>query len=87
MNSNVLMVAFVGIEGHNAGGSTWRIVLCKLSKWEQVEPIVLLVVAVDSDVLFQSLISSFGLSITFRMITGGEVKLHVESETERSEEV
>ena len=83
------MVAFVGIEGHNAGGSTWRIVLCKLSKWEQVEPIVLLVVAVDSDVLFQNLISLFGLSIrlTFRMITRGEVKLHVESKTERSEEV
>ena len=47
----------------------------------------MLVIALDSDVLFQSLISSFGLSVTFRMVTRGEMKLHVENETERSEEV
>ena len=87
MNSNVRVVALIGIEGHNTSGCTWRIVVCELSEWEQAEPIVLLVIAVDSDVLFQSLISSFGLSITFRVKTQGEVKLHVESETKRSEEV
>ena len=81
------MVALIGIEGHNTGGCTWCIVVCELSEWEQAKPIVLLVIAVDLDVLFQSLISSFGLSVTIRMITGGEVKLHVESETERLEEV
>ena len=87
MNSNVQVVALIGIEGCNTSGCTCCVIVCELSEWEQAEPIVLLVIAVDSDVLFQSLISSFGLSITFRMITQGEMKLHVETETERSEEV
>ena len=87
MDSNVRVVALIGIEGHDTGGCTWCIIVCELSEWEQAKPIVLLVIAVDSDVLFQSLISSFGLSVTFRMITQGEMKLHVGSETERSEEV
>ena len=69
VNSNVWVVALIGIEGHNTGGCTWHIVVCELREWEQAKPIVLLVIAVDSDVLFQSLISSFALSITFRMIT------------------
>ena len=69
VNSDVRVVALVGIEGHNTGGCTWHVVVCKLSKGQQVEPIVLLVVAVDSEILFQSLISSFGLSITFGVIT------------------
>ena len=85
--SVTLTVALIGIEGHNTSCCTWCIVVCELSEWEQAEPIVLLVAAVDSDVLFHSLISSFGLPITFRMITGGEMKLHVKSESERSEEV
>jgi len=46
-----------------------------------------LVVAIDLEVLFQSLISSFGLSITFRMISGSEVKLHVQCGSEGPEEV
>ena len=87
MNSNVWVVALIGIEGRDTGGSTWCIIVCELGEWEQAKPIVLLVIAIDSDVLFQSLISSFGLSITFRMITQGEMKLHVESKTERSEKV
>ena len=85
--SNVQMIALVGIERCNTGSSTWHIVVCKLSEWEQAKSIVLLVVSVDSDVLFQSLISSFSLSITFRMITGGEVKLHVENKAKRLKEV
>ena len=87
MNSNVRVVALIGIEGCNTGGCTWCVVVCKLGEWEQAKPIVLLVVAVDLDVLFQSLINLFSLSVTFRIITRGEVKLHVKSKTERLEEV
>ena len=47
----------------------------------------MLVVAIDSEVLFQSLVCSFGLSITFGMISGGEVELHVQCSSERMEEV
>jgi len=50
-------------------------------------PIVLLVVAIDLEVLFQSLIHSFSLSITFGMISRSEVKLHVQRSSEGPEEV
>ena len=38
----------------------------------------MLVVAIELEVLFQSQINSFSLSITFRMIYRSEVKLHVQ---------
>ena len=52
MNCEVQMVALVGKEGHDSGGSTGHIVIGKLGEWKELVPIVLLVVAVDSDVLF-----------------------------------
>jgi len=51
------------------------------------DQLFLLVVAIDSEVLFQSLISSFGLSITFGMISRCEVKLHVRRGSEGAEKV
>ena len=39
----------------------------------QVGPVVLLVIAVDSEVLFQRLVSTFGLSITLKVVTRGDV--------------
>ena len=54
---------------------------------EGVGPIVLLAVAIDLEVLFQSLISLFNLSITFGMISRSEVKLHVQCSSESMEEV
>ena len=47
----------------------------------------MLVIAIDSEVLFQSLISLFRLSITFRMVSGSEVKFHVQCGSEGLEEV
>jgi len=60
------MVAFVGKERRDTSGSTWSIVISKFRKWEEVSPVVLLVVAIDVEVLFQSLVSTLGLTITFR---------------------
>jgi len=54
---------------------------------EGVWTIVLLVVAIDLEVLLQSLVCSLGLSIAFRMISGSEVKLHVQCSSEGMEEV
>ena len=51
MNCEVQMVALVGKEGCNSGGSTGCIVIGKFGKRKQLAPIVLLVIAVDSDVL------------------------------------
>ena len=46
------MVTLVGKEGCDSGSSTGHIVVGKLSEWKEFVPIVLLVIAVDSDVLF-----------------------------------
>ena len=46
------MITLVGKEGSDSGSSTGCIVVGKLGEWKEFVPIVLLVVAVDSDVLF-----------------------------------
>jgi len=58
-----------------------------MSQREEFGPIVLLIVAIDSNILFQDLIHLFSLFISFRMITRGEVEFHIQSCSERSEEV
>ena len=72
------VIPLVGIEWGNSGSCARSIVVSKLCEWEQHEPVVLLIVAVDPDVLFQGLVSALGLTITFRMVPGGEVQLHVQ---------
>ena len=46
------MITLVGKEGCDSGSSTGHIVVGELSKWKELVPIVLLIIAVDSDVLF-----------------------------------
>ena len=46
------MVMLVGKEGCDSGSSTGHIVVGKLSKWKKLIPIVLLIIAIDLDVLF-----------------------------------
>ena len=50
-------------------------------------PVILLVVAVHMQILFQSLICSFSLPIAFGVISRSEVKLHIQSLSERSEKM
>ncbi|KXN88025.1 hypothetical protein AN958_07408, partial [Leucoagaricus sp. SymC.cos] len=50
-------------------------------------PVVLLIVTIDSEILLQSLVSTFCLTVTFRVITGGKMQLHIQCFTKRSEEV
>ena len=80
---DVWVIFLVSEEWGYSGGTTRGIVVCKFHKREKLSPVVLLVVAVNLDVLFQCLVSAFSLSVTFRMVTGGEVKLHIESFSER----
>ena len=47
----------------------------------------MLIFAIDSEVLFQSLVCLFSLSITLGMISRSEVKLHFECSSEGPEEV
>ena len=72
------MVSFVGKKWGDSHGGIRGVIISKLGDGEQIRPIVLLVVAVYSEVLFQSLIHSFGLSVAFGVTTGGKVEFHVQ---------
>ena len=74
MYRDVRVISLVSKEWGYSGGSTRGIVVCELREREKLSPVVLLIIEVNPDVLFQCLISVFGLSVTFRMVTRGEVK-------------
>ena len=71
------VVAVLDKEWGEARGLMCCIVVCKLCKRQELRPVVLLVVGVDSEVLLQILVDSLGLAIAFGVVTGGEVKVHV----------
>ena len=72
------VVAVVGHEGRDAGGSVVRVVVCELGQGKPLVPVVLLISAVDAHVLFQCLIDALGLSIGLWMIGRGSLALDVE---------
>ena len=55
---------------HSGTGS---IVVCELHKQKKFRPVVLLIAAVYAEVLFQCLVGAFSLSITFWVISRGEM--------------
>src|SRR5882672_9029936 len=57
------MKALVGEEGGDHGGQVRGIVVCKLCKGQEVDPVVLLVVDVYPKILFQDLVDSFSLPV------------------------
>ena len=46
------MITLVGKEGSDSGSSTGHTVIGELCEWKEFVPIVLLIIAIDSDVLF-----------------------------------
>ncbi|KAF8624092.1 hypothetical protein AX17_007219, partial [Amanita inopinata Kibby_2008] len=86
VDREVGVVSLVGKEGRDTSSGTRRIVVGKFHKREELGPVVLLVVAEDAEVLLQSLVDAFGLTIAFGMIARCEVELHVKSSTNRVEE-
>src|ERR1700722_5764202 len=86
MYCNVGVITFISEERKNTCCSTRSIVKSKLGQRKESFPVFLLVVAVHTQILFQSLICSFSLPIAFGAITGGEVELHIKSLSERYEE-
>src|SRR6266481_1216196 len=84
---DVWVVAFVCEERGNSHGAARCVVVCELCKGEEARPVVLLVVAVDTEVLFQSLVSTLSLSVTFRVVSRGEVQLHVQGGAKGPEEL
>jgi hypothetical protein len=73
VDGEIRMIAFVGEERRNSSGSTWSIVVGKLCKRKEISPVVLLIIAINSEILLQRLIGSFHLSVSFRVIARGEM--------------
>jgi len=73
VDCDVRVVAFIGKEGGDTCGCARRVVKHELCKWEEFGPVVLLVVTVDSEILFECLIRPLGLTISFWVIARGEM--------------
>jgi len=69
MNSDVQIISLISKEWRNTGNSTWSIIVGKLHKRQEFRPVILLVVTIYMEVLLESLIHVFSLSITFKVIT------------------
>jgi len=69
VDSDVRVVSFVHEERQDTCGSVRGIVVGEFGERQQLGPVVLLIVAIDSEVLFQGLVDMFGLSITFGVIS------------------
>ena len=81
------MITLISEEWRDTSGHTRSIIVSKLHKREEFSPVVLLVVTVDAEVLLKGLVSMLCLPIPLRVISGGEVELHVKGFTKRAEEM
>ena len=61
------------LHNSNSGGGRNSVVVSKLSKGKEVSPIILLIIAVGSKVLFQNGIDSFSLAICLWVKGSAEV--------------
>ena len=86
MDRDCRIVTLVGEEGGDAGRSVRSVVESEFRKRKESVPIVLLIRAVDADILFNSLIHTFRLTVSLRMITGSIMDLHIEKFAQRPEE-
>src|SRR6266498_3937449 len=87
VNREVRVVSFVSEERGHTGSLARRIVVGELSQRKQLGPVVLLVIAVGAEVLFEGLIDPLSLTIPFRMISQSEVELHTNRCAEAAEEM
>ena len=78
MNRDIRVVALVGEERGNASSGTRGVVVRELCQGQEIRPVVLLIIAVGPEILLQRLVSSLSLTVTFWVITGGEMELHIQ---------
>ena len=67
------VVPFVGEEGGCTGRRLWGVIVRELRQGEEVGPIVLLVIDVHPEVLFEDLIGALRLAIGFRVVRRTEI--------------
>src|SRR6266581_7375278 len=87
MDGEVGIVAFVGEEGGDTHGSIRSIIVCELRKRQELGPIVLLIVGIYLQILLKHLVHSLGLSISFRVVAGGEVETDIKGLAQGTEEM
>ncbi len=87
MDGEVGVVAFVGEEGRDACGGIRSIIVCELRKWQELGPIVLLIVGIYPQILLKRLVHSLGLSISFRVVARGEVEMDIKGLAQGTEEM
>ena len=68
MDCDIGVVAFVGKEGGDTGGSARCIVVGEFCQRKKSRPVILLIVTIMSQVLFQGLVCTFSLPITLWMV-------------------
>lgn len=86
IDGDVRMVTLVSEEeGYTCGGAR-SVVVGELGERKETGPVGLLIVAVAADVLFQCLIRTLRLTISFRVITRSEMEDHPQGDSETSEE-
>jgi hypothetical protein len=76
------VMTIVRKEGSHIGGRVDGVVVAKFSQGEQRTPIILLIIAEDTKILFQDLIKHFSGSISLRVKGGGEVDFDMEEFSE-----
>src|SRR6266581_2292475 len=69
MNGNARVVTLVSVEWRHTGGGVRSIIVGELRKGQEFSPIVLLVVAVNPQILLQCLVHMLCLSVTFWVVT------------------
>ena len=71
------MVTFIGKKRRYSHSSMRRVVISEFCKQKKCIPVVLLIIAKYLQVMFESLVCLFRLCITFGMVTGGVVEVHI----------
>ena len=77
MDGKAGVIPLVGKEWRDTSGDRGYIVIYKLCQRKEGCPIVLLVVAINMEVLLESLVGAFCLPITLGVISRHEVEIHV----------
>src|SRR5271169_1021741 len=72
------VVTFVGEEWGRTRSRAFCIVVGEFGDWQPIGPIVLLVVTVDTEVLFKYLINPLSLAVSLWMIARREVKANTQ---------
>ena len=81
------MIPLIGEKEGDTCSCTQSIVVGKFHKGQKVSPVVLLVVTIHIEVLFQILISSLSLAIPLWMVSRDEVEIDIQSLIEGMKEM